>query len=270
MLRCGMRLSAAQAQHVRHNSRLAGAKAPGGSMRLVFINETENSTHVPGFYAVCAVSLDATKYKLVRGAIDGALDDCGWCRDHEFKGSILFSARKGDPDVATEQRVDAASSMVAATVTRANARVKCAIAWTDSGGTAETHVALVEEASSRCLPPAGDAAGKDLVVVFADHKDGIRQSDLSAAVKRAAASRGYSLVEDVVVVTSSCDVPGVRLADVLAYLGMWTYAAHKLAGKQLALFEDDQGPSQSVLTKMGVVQDVLESGAALEFRPMLA
>lgn len=238
-------------------------------MKLVFIDETENSTHVPGFYAVCAVSIDSTKYKLVREAIDTALDHCGWCRDHEFKGAIVFSAKKGDPNVSTEQRVDAASSIVAATVSKANARVKCAIAWTDTGGTVDKHVALVEEAVARCLSPAGKAAGKDVVVVFADKKDGIKSSVLTAAVKKAVASRGYTLVEDVVVVTSSCDVPGILLADVLAYLGMWTYATHKLSGKQLALFEDDQAPSQAVLKKMEVVQGVLESGAALEFRPRL-
>lgn len=239
-------------------------------MRLVFIDETENSTHVPGFYAVCAVSVDSTKYKLVRDAIDKALDDCGWCRDHEFKGAIVFSAKKGDPNITTEQRVDVAGSIVAATVSKANARVKCSIAWTDTGGTADQHVSLVEEAVIRCLPVAGKAAGKDIVVVFADNKDGIKRSALSAAVKKAVSSRGYTLVEDVVVVTSSCDVPGVLLADVLAYLGMWTYATHKLSGKQLALFEDEKTPSAAVLKKMDVVQGVLESGAALEFRPKLS
>jgi hypothetical protein len=238
-------------------------------VRIVFIDETENSTHVPGFYAVCAVSVDATKYKLVREAIEKALDDCGWCRDHEFKGAIVFSAKKGDPNVTTEQRVDAANSIVAATVSKANARVKCAIAWTDAGAAADKHVVLVEEAVARCLPPAGREAGKDVVVVFADNKDGIKTGELSAAIKKAVESRGYTLVEDVVVVTSSCDVPGVLLADVLAYLGMWTYATHKIAGRQLALFEGDDVPSPAILKKMEVVQAVLESGAALEFRPKL-
>jgi len=238
-------------------------------VKLVFIDETENSTHVPGFYAVCAVAVDATKYNRVRQAVDKALDDCAWCRDHEFKGSVIFSSTKGDTSVTTEQRVDAAASMVAATVSKANARVSCAIAWTDKGGSVKQHLELVATAVARSLAPAGKAAGKDLVAVFADNKDQIKPKDLSAAIKKAVKSRGYALAEDVVIVSSSCEWPGVLLADVLAYLGMWTYAGHKLAGAQLSLFEGGIEPSADVLRKLETVQEVLESGAALQFAPKL-
>ncbi|MBW2673814.1 MAG: hypothetical protein JRD89_10440 [Deltaproteobacteria bacterium] len=206
----------------------------------------------------------------MRHAIDKALDDCDWCRDHEFKGSVIFSSTKGDTSVTTEQRVDAASSMVAATVSKANARVSCSIAWTDKGGGVKQHLDLVGQAVSRCLALAGKAAGKDLVAVYADNKDEIKPPELSAAIKKAVKSRGYTLVEDVVVVASSCDWPGVLLADVLAYFGMWTYAGRRLAGSQLSLFEGGDEPSPAVLRKMATVQEMLESGAALQFTPKLS
>jgi hypothetical protein len=238
-------------------------------MKLVFIDETENSTYVPGFYAVCAVAVDATKYNRMRQAVDKALDDCGWCRDYEFKGSVIFSSTKGDANVPTEQRVYAAHRMVAATVSKAKARVNCVIAWTDQGGDANQHLELVARAVSRCLASAGKAAGKDLVAVFADKKDIVNQRDLSDAIKKVVKSRGYTLVEHVVIVSSSCDWPGVLLADVLAYLSMWTYAGHKLKEAQPTLFEGSVRPSENVLKKMAIVQKVLESGAAIKFVPKL-
>ncbi|MDT8434760.1 MAG: hypothetical protein RQ731_08410 [Anaerosomatales bacterium] len=239
-------------------------------MKFVFIDETENSTHVPGFYAVCAVAVDSTKYGLVRDAVDRALDDCGWCRSIEFKGALIFSATKGDSAVSTERRVDAASAIVSTTVSKANNRASSAIAWTDKGGSNHTHIELVTEAVSRALKAKpGVGAGKDLVMVFADTKDGIKRKTLSQAVASAVNARGYRLVEDVVVVSSGCEWPGVLLADILAYLGMWTYAGHSMTDQQLSLFEGGKAPSTSVLNKMTVVQAMLESGAALQFHPRL-
>jgi hypothetical protein len=241
-------------------------------VKLVFIDETENSTHVPGFYAVCAVAVDATKYKTVRQAIDDALTSSGWCRDHEFKGSVIFSSSKGDATVSTEKRVDAASSMVSATVSKANSRAVPAVAWSDTGGGAAAHIELLGRAVAGCLKakPAGKNKGKDLCIVFADKKAGIGRAALSEAVKTAVASRGYCLAEDVVVVTSSCDWPGVLLADVVAYLAMWTYAVHKLGGGQIGLFDEEAAaPSEAVVRKMAKVQEMLESGSDVRFLPTL-
>lgn len=139
-------------------------------MRLVFIDETENSTHLPGFCAVCAV------------------------------------------------------------------------AWTDHGGGVKQHLDLAAQAVSCCLVRAGEAAGKDLVAVFADSKDQIEPKGLSDAIKKSVESRGYTLVEDVVTVFSSCDWPGVLLADVLAYFGMWTYAGHKLAERNSLCSRAESSP----------------------------
>jgi hypothetical protein len=241
-------------------------------VKLVFIDETENSTHVPGFYAVCAVAIDATKYKTVRQEIDKALDACKWLRSHEFKGSCMFSASKGDANVAVERRIDAVNRMVAATVSKANARAVPVIAWTDGGPSTENHLALVKQAIAGALKqkPTGKTKGKDLCFVFADGKDSIHFADLSDAVREAVQSRGYFMGEDVIVVSSSCASPGVLLADVLAYLGMWIYADRRLGAAQPTLFDDQEVPlSAAVITKIVAVQAVLETGSELRFCPTL-
>lgn len=240
-------------------------------MKLVFIDETENSTHVPGFYAVCAVAIDATKYMTVRQEIDGALDACGWNRTHEFKGACMFSASKGDSTVPVPARVDAVERIVSSTLSRTNARAASAVAWNECGPRVENHLALLEQAVTGALkpkPPAGK--GKDLCVVFADQKDSVPLDRLSAAVHNAAGSRGFRLVEDVVVVRSSCSWPGVLLADVLAYLAMWTYASHKLGTAQATLFDDQDVPlTDAQIKKISAVQEVLEVGSDLRFCPKL-
>ncbi len=241
-----------------------------GGVKLVFIDETENSKHLPDFYAVCAVAVDATKYALLKDAVDNALKKCGWCSDFEFKGSWIFSSSKGDKSVSTEQRVDAAKSMVAATTSDKNARVKCVMAWTDQGGGQEQHLKLVSQAVKKSLPQASEQGkGKNLVAVFADRKDGISRKNLSDAIVKVTESRGYSIVEDVVVVPSSCKWRGIVLADIFAYLGMWVYAGVRSKSTQLSLLDGEIKVTDSLLKKMASVQEVLSTGAGFHFVPRL-
>jgi hypothetical protein len=51
---------------------------------------------------------------------------------------------------------------------------------------------------------------------------------------------------------------------------MWTYAAHKLGGGQLSLFDEGAPPpSDAVVRKMATVQEMLESGSEVRFLPQL-
>lgn len=241
-------------------------------MKLVFVDETGNSQHLPGFYAACAVCVDATKYKVVRDEVEKALASAGWDRVHEFKGSAIFSSTKGDTGVDIDGRIDVASQIVSSTVSKSNSRATPVIAWNTNGDSTGNHLDLVEKAVAKCLPKATTGKdGKDLCVVFVDQKDGVPKSDLLARIRQAAVSRGYSVVEDIVVVTSSCDAPGIMLADILAYLGMWTYADHTLGKGQQTLF-DDSGttPTATMIRKMESVRQMLESGSDLRFSPKLS
>lgn len=241
-------------------------------MKIIFIDETENSTHLPGFYAVCGIAVDATKYKTVRMEIDKALDGCSWNRDHEFKGACMFSPTKGDPAVTVDQRIDASSRMVSATMSKANARTSPVVAWTDAGSNVESHLSLVKTAIAGCLKqkPSGKNKGKDLCLVFLDKKMSVPYKMLSTTVRDAVQSRGYYMGEDIVLVDSSCSWPGVLLADILAYMAMWIYAYHKLGSPQPSLFDTGGVTlSATIIKKIEAVQAVLENGSELTFIPKL-
>jgi len=240
-------------------------------MKIVFVDETENAKRLPRFYAVSAVVVDSVNYTSVRADIEKALADAGWCPEHEFKGIVLFSSTQGDTSVSIEKRIDAAAGIVGSTMSDKNARCACAFAWNLEGSGTANHLRLVEDAIKCALPRStSKMRDKNVCVVFADQKDSIPRTELSAVAKRALRVRGYMMLEDVVVVESSCAQPGVLLADIAAYLGMWTYAGHVEGNPQSALFDEAGGSVPArVGEKLDAVQRVLEGGSGLRFMPKL-
>ncbi|MCL4078433.1 hypothetical protein MX659_02290 [Coriobacteriia bacterium Es71-Z0120] len=116
----------------------------------------------------------------------------------------------------------------------------------------------------------GKQRDKNLVVVYADEKQSVPATDLSATIKKAVEARGYTLLEDVNIVQSSCATPGVLLADVIAYLSMWVYAGHKAASAQASLFDGNPGSVPKHLEqKLHAVSAILERGSGVSFVPKL-
>ena len=240
-------------------------------MKIVFLDETENSNILPGFYGICAVVVDVANYSVVRREIEAALDAVGWSRDREFKGNTLFSSGKGDTTVPIDDRIEAAAMIVGATIAASNARCVSAFARNTNGNGPDNHVSLVQVAIEAGLARNRRRTnGKDLCAVYADSNATVPFGPLSRAVNEAVTSRGYVMVEDVVPVDSSCAHPGILLADVLAHMAMWTYAGHESGNPQGSLFDEVTGrvPPTSE-RKLVTVQRVLEHGAELKFKPRL-
>lgn len=188
--------------------------------KLLFVDESGDNKF-KDYLGVCVAVVDSTKYPLIKKRFHKTLLQHGWDPDVEFKGSYLFSASKGDPNIDVQTRIKIAEELLGLNVSKSNARIRFRFETTrvrSGESEAATYLSMLPRVLRKALPPQAGGAGKNLVSVFADERSDVRKQDLRVAVQSAVHERGYELLEDVVTAQSNFHTVGVLFADLVAYL----------------------------------------------------
>lgn len=117
----------------------------------------------------------------------------------EFKGSFLFSASKGSSGVEVQERVDAAHRLLDLNTSDQKSRLKFAYGKMSSTNKGADYLTAMPQLLNiaRVLPKAPKGAGKNLISVTCDDRDGVKEDDLHRATKPVLEEKGYVVLERV-------------------------------------------------------------------------
>src|SRR3990172_10442023 len=186
-------------------------------MLFSFVDETSDSKY-PEYFVLCIATINSAHYRGVKSAFQKILKDKGWDPEIEFKGSYLFSVSRGCRDIAVEQRVEIASSILDLTAAEKNARIKFHYLKTASADHRRTYLRFLPQLLKKALPPASKKSGKDLLVLYCDQRGDLDEKTIREAVLEKVCDKGYTLYEDVVLVKSCFHTVGILYADIVGYL----------------------------------------------------
>jgi len=186
----------------------------------IFIDETSDAKF-KDYFGVCCAVVKHNFYRKIKTDFQSILIGGGWNPDVEFKGSYLFSASKGCPEVPVVERVDLAESILDLNIANKNARMKFTYVRTETQEHRETYLSSLPLLIDRSLSPVTKgqrSQGKDLVTVACDYRSDVNLEDLRSAIVPSLHERGYTLFEDVVMVSSNFETVGIAYADIVGYL----------------------------------------------------
>jgi len=227
-------------------------------MKLVFIDETQNKRR-PDFYGICGISIDESYYASMAREVTKCFQDLGWNNDMEFKGSFLFSASKGNPNVAVDMRIDLVDKMIALNIAKKNAKLKAVFAWNEARAVVENHLLLVKQVLCSLLPSIAKRHREQPCILFADRNDKIPQKELWKLVSETLTGRNYCLVEDVNIFNDwrSTHI-GLCLCDLIAFLSSWSCLSKTAKEAQKSLFEEES-ISQYDVKKAEIVERIFQN-----------
>jgi len=186
-------------------------------MEFAFIDETSD-IKFKNYFGICCATVNHTKYRTIKAGFQKILRNGGWDPDVEFKGSYLFSASKGCPEVSVEERIALAEKILRLNESDKNARLKFAYLKLSTDDVKSEYLRYLPELLGKVLPRATKRPGKDLVSIQCDYRNDITSEEVCNSVKPLLHAKGYTLVEDVELVKSNFETVGVLYADIVAYL----------------------------------------------------
>jgi hypothetical protein len=191
-------------------------------VKLFFIDEVKNQKD-NRYFGVCCVCVEHAFYQSMAADIENIFTTAGWRVDqYEFKGSFMFSDRKGDVSVSIDKRIEMVQSLLALDVARKNSKLGVEFRYNFDGDGESNYMNLVGECLKK-VPKPHKGAGKKLCSVFVDHHDGYDQRKLRDLVLCPALSKkGWMLIEDVHFIGAWWENQrGMTMCDILAYLASW-------------------------------------------------
>ena len=186
-------------------------------MEFAFIDETSD-IKFKNYFGICCATVNHTKYRTIKAGFQKILRDGGWDPEVEFKGSYLFSASKGCPEVSVEERIALAEKILRQNESDKNARLKFAYLRLSTEDVKTEYLRYLPGLLGKVLPRATKKPGKDLVSIQCDYRNDITSDEVCNSVKPLLDSKGYTLFEDVELVKSNFETVGVLYADIVAYL----------------------------------------------------
>ena len=227
-------------------------------MKFIFIDETKNKRK-SDFYGVCGVCIDEMHYGSISLGVTRCFQDVGWNTDFEFKGSYLFSHKKGDSSVTIDRRIELADKIIALNIAKKNAKMKAVFTWNEAGEAVDNHLVLVEEVLRRLLPSRSSRLSSKPCIVFTDQNDKIPPPELWRVINETLATRNYCLVEDVNIFRDwrSTHI-GLCLCDLIAYLASWCCLSETPKEAQISLFTEES-MSQYDEKKSEIVERIFQN-----------
>jgi len=206
----------------RHAPPLTPSLASNERMLMihVFVDETSD-TKFKDYFGLCCAAVKHTFYRQIKTDFQRILIDGGWDPAVEFKGSYLFSASKGCPEVPVDRRVDLAEAVIDLNIARENARMKFTYLRSITRNQKATYLSGLPILLDRALPRVRKGQrtqGKDLITVHCDYRNDILLDEIRDAVLPILQAKGYTLFEDVAIVTSNFETVGIAYADIVGYL----------------------------------------------------
>ena len=191
-------------------------------MLLVFVDETSDSKFKQ-YFGLNVATINSAHYKHIKDGFQDILRNSRWDESIEFKGSYLFSASKGDPNVGISERIDIAHKILDLNTANKNARMR--FDYLRHEAPQKSH----GDEYLRCLPlllskaikkitKGSKGKGKDLALISCDHRNDLKGRDIQNAIEPVLRGKGYTLVEEVMTPASSFHTVGILYADIVGYL----------------------------------------------------
>jgi hypothetical protein len=186
-------------------------------MWLGFVDETSD-TKYKDYFGLSVAIVNASFYPNIKREAQRILIEGGWDPSIEFKGSCLFSASKGCPNVPVDKRVKLASDLLELNVSNKNRRMKFYYVRMVSNNQKVDYLKYLPLLLKKGLPKASSKPGKDLLCVTCDQRQDIQALEVHNGINSVVDARGYVIFEQVSMTTSGFDTVGLLYADIVGYL----------------------------------------------------
>lgn len=188
-------------------------------MKLIFVDETSDSKF-KDYFGICISIFDSASYKIIKDKFQAILRDSKWDEKIEFKGSFIFSAKKGDLKISIPDRIAMAEKLIDLNIASKNARISFSYGVdNNSGNKRESYLVSVPSFLKKVLPSAPSGGkGKDLLLICCDHRDDVKSEEIHELIEPIIKEKGYTLVERVVMCKSGFHTIGILLTDIVCYL----------------------------------------------------
>jgi len=185
----------------------------------IFVDETSDDKY-KDYFGLCCTAIHHNFYPQIKRESQQILRDGGWDFDVEFKGSYLFSAKKGCIEVDIDKRIELAEKILELTTAPKNARMKLSYFRKSSDNHKKDYLEHLPYLIRDILGKYSFSRkqGKNLVVVSCDNRSDISIPELREAILPAITDRKYELFEDIIQVNSNCETIGVLFSDIIGYL----------------------------------------------------
>ena len=186
-------------------------------MILVFVDETSDAKF-KDYFGLCCTVVTHTFYRQIKYGFQSILLEGGWDPSIEFKGSYLFSASKGCTHISVDKRVDMAEAIIDLNVAKKNARMKFGFFQTESQDLRADYLRYLPALLFKVLPKATKGQGKDLISIQYDERSDISPDEVRESILPVIFSKEYTLLEDIVQISSNFETVGLAYADIVGYL----------------------------------------------------
>lgn len=187
-------------------------------MLFVFVDETSDNKF-KDYFGISIAIINSSHYHPVKKSFQSILKKSKWNTEIEFKGSFLFSSKKGDPNVGIDERIDICSELLQLNKSKVNARMK--FYYVVKNGCTDQkkdYLTYLPKLLNKALSKASKGNGKNIISIHCDEKNGITSEEVRNAIHKCISEKGYELFEDVVMVKSGFHTVGLLYADIVGYL----------------------------------------------------
>lgn len=187
-------------------------------MQLVFVDETSDSKFTEYFGLCCAI-INSFYYSQLKRQFHEILIQSGWDPRIEFKGSYLFSAKRGDPNISIEKRIDIANALLDLNTAKKNARMHFHyFKKKKSKNHKKDYLTYLPKILKKALAKPQKGYGKDVVAIQCDKRSDVEIQEIRDVVISVIQKRKYVLYEDVIISSSRFETVGILYADLIGYL----------------------------------------------------
>jgi len=190
----------------------------GYTMLFVFVDETSDNKF-KDYFGISIAVINSSHYHPIKKNFQSILKKSKWNTDIEFKGSFLFSSKKGDAAVGIDERIDICSELLQLNKSKVNARMKFYyVVKNECKDQKKDYLIYLPKLLNKALPKAKKGNGKNIISIHCDERDGISSEEIRSAIEKILNEKGYELFENVVKVKSGFHTVGLLYADIVGYL----------------------------------------------------
>jgi hypothetical protein len=228
-------------------------------MKLIFIDETSDHKF-KDYLGLCIAITDSAHYKTIKNSFQNILRKSNWDESIEFKGSLIFSAKKGDLNIGIPERIKIAEELIDLNVAKKNARISFYYgAQRKVKDQTKAYLEAIPSFLSKNLPKAqkGASMGKDIALISCDYRHDIKIEHLQYLLESVVRAKGYTLFEKVSMSESSFHTVGLLITDIICYLE----GRVDVIGNDAQLFENIP---ENEFHKNGKIRHLLSSKSLIE------
>jgi len=221
-------------------------------MKIVFVDEIQQTQKNNEFFGVGAIIIDSAFYKDFKAAFQKSFQKLGWDGNEEFKGKYLFS-QKGDDSVPIDKRIDFVREIVKISTVNTYARYSFVFSYNFASRSEENYMQLLSKIIKSIPTSSNLKRDKPVVMVIYDNCDefDIRHVD-DAILKNL--KKGLVLFERSFCIGSDNRTCGIVTVDILSYLKSWIELSSDKVSMPETLFSN---VGKRDTEKLAIIQEIM-------------